>query len=219
MGIPECPALELKKSNRHEQGRYMEPVETGKKYNKISEIYQSELLNSNYGLAQVKRAISFVNVTGSALDVGCGVGGRIVDELEISGFVITGIDVSRSMVTLAQESHPKVHFEIADICSWQTQQSFDFVVAWDSLFHLPLSQHEVVLKKLCSLLTSGGVLIYTFGNDIGEHISNWHNDTFYYSSIGLNRNLQVLIDSGLDVMHMELDQYPEKHVYVVAKKP
>ncbi len=61
-------------------------------------------------------------------------------------------------------------------------------------------------------------MIYTFGNDIGEHISNWHNDTFYYSSIGLNRNLQVLIDSGLDVMHMELDQYPEKHVYVVAKK-
>ncbi len=53
----------------------MEPVETGKKYNKISGIYQSELLSSNYGLAQVKRAISFVNVTGSALDVGCGVGG------------------------------------------------------------------------------------------------------------------------------------------------
>lgn len=33
--------------------------------------------------------------------------------------------------------------------------------------------------------------------------------------------LQVdkLINNGLSVLHLELDQYPEKHVYTIATKP
>jgi len=53
---------------------------------------------------------------------------------------------------------------------------------------------------------------------VGEHTDQWHNDTFYYSSIGINDNIQVLMDNGLSIMHLELDQYPLKHVYVIAKK-
>ena len=44
-------------------------------------------------------------------------------------------------------------------------------------------------------------------------------DTFYYSSIGTNENMQLLINNGLSTLHLELDQYPEKHVYTIATKP
>jgi hypothetical protein len=76
-----------------------------------------------------------------------------------------------------------------------------------------------VVTKLCKLLAKGGVLIYTFGNAEGEHTDQWHNDTFYYSSIGISENMQLLINNGLSILHLELDQYPEKHVYTIATKP
>ncbi len=76
-----------------------------------------------------------------------------------------------------------------------------------------------VVAKLCQFLAKGGILIYTFGNAQGEHTDQWHNDAFYYSSIGINENMQLLINNGLSILHLELDQYPEKHVYAIVTKP
>ena len=115
-------------------------------------------------------------------------------------------------------NHPEHHFIQQDICSWETDERFDFILAWDSLFHLPLAMQQPVITKLCRLLAKGGVLIYTFGNAQGEHTDQWHNDTFYYSSIGINENIQLLINNGLSILHLELDQYPERHVYTIATK-
>lgn len=68
------------------------------------------------------------------------------------------------------------------------------------------------------MLNPNGILFYTFGDEIGEHFSNWHEEKFYYSSIGINGNLETLIQSGCECKHLEIDQFPEKHVYLVAKK-
>lgn len=196
----------------------MDPRELGEKYNRISRIYHQEMDGSDYGLAQLKRAINYCGKPGLVLDVGCGPGGRIIKLLKSAGFSVRGIDVSASMIQLAKTSHPEFDFEVADICKYETKTRFEFIVAWDSLFHLPLAAHKTVLRKLASLLAPGGILIYTFGNTQGEHTDTWHNDTFYYSSIGINQNLETLTSCGLCVLHLELDQYPEKHVYAIAKK-
>lgn len=76
-----------------------------------------------------------------------------------------------------------------------------------------------VVSKLCQLLAERGILIYTFGNAIGEHTDQWRDDTFYYSSIGINENVEIHLNNGLSILHLELDQYPEKHVYTIATKP
>lgn len=196
----------------------MTPIETAQKYNKISDTYQKDLKESDYGLRQIKQAINFTKNKKKALDVGCGVGGRVINELLNSNFDIKGIDVSVSMLDLAKQSHENVSFENADICTWQSDERFDLIVAWDSLFHLPLGAHKNVINKLSNLLEEDGILIYTFGDDIGEHVSSWHDDTFYYSSIGINENIKTLIDNSLKIMHLELDQYPQRHVYTIVKK-
>ena len=197
----------------------MEASETGKKYNKIAQWWHDQHEQSSYGVHQVERALEFVSIAEKALDVGCGSGGRLVQLLENRGFTVTGLDVSSEMIKLASSNHPQHKFTHQDICTWETQEKFDFILAWDSIFHLPLLKQKTVLSKLCQLLTNGGVLIYTFGNDQGEHTNEWRKDTFYYSSIGINENVQLLIDNGLSIMHLELDQYPEKHAYVIATKP
>lgn len=123
------------------------------------------------------------------------------------------------MLALAIENHPESHFELADITTWKTEETFDLIIVWDSIFHLPFDNQEAVVRKLCGLLKEGGVLIYTFGNAVGDHTDTWHDDTFYYSSIGINRNVEILIESGLTIKHLELDQFPgDRHVYVIGQK-
>lgn len=196
----------------------MNPDILGTKYDKIAHIYNNDLNESQYGVQQFEKALQFCIEAKNVLDVGCGTGGRFLRILEEKSLDITALDVSEGMLKFAQEKHSKVNFVLADICKWQTNDTYDFIFAWDSIFHLPLVEQKNVISKLTSLLNKGGVLMYTFGNDIGEHTDSWHDDTFYYSSIGINENLNILIENGLSILHMELDQYPQKHVYVIATK-
>lgn len=196
----------------------MQPSVTGKKYDKIAQWWHDQHVDSLYGVSQLTRALGFSSKREKALDVGCGAGGRLIRILHDHGFSITGLDVSKEMIRLASEKHPGHTFLNQDICTWNTSERFDFIVAWDSIFHLPLAMHKPVLTKLCRMLTEGGVLLYTFGNAEGEHTDQWRNDTFYYSSIGINENLQLLMNNGLSVLHLELDQYPEKHVCAIATR-
>ncbi|WP_339790566.1 class I SAM-dependent methyltransferase [uncultured Imperialibacter sp.] len=196
----------------------MDPKVLGTKYDKIAQWWHEGHLASNYGLDQIKRAISYCANKGNALDVGCGSGGRITKELLASGFSITGLDVSAQMIEIGRANHPEVNFINDDICKWQSPAKFDFIVAWDSIFHLPFKSQVPVVSKLCGMLNNDGILIYSFGNDYGEHENQWRDDTFYYSTIGITENLRVISESSCRCMHLELDQYPQKHVYVIAQR-
>ena len=196
----------------------MSPEIIGIKYDKIANWWHERHEHSEYGVPQIEKALNYSTGIGNALDVGCGAGGRCIRLLENHNFKITGIDVSVQMINLAKANHPEIPFHVADICDWNTTHKYDFILAWDSIFHLPLDRHKLVLDKICTLLNKEGVLCYTFGNAIGEDSSMWHNDEFYYSSIGINENLNSLMKNGLTVIHLELDQYPERHVFAIAKK-
>ena len=197
----------------------MEPSLLGTKYDKIAQWWHDQHTESSYGVEQFQRAVKFAEHGGKALDVGCGAGGRFIRILQGNDFTVTGLDISKEMVGLASANHPEHKFLHQDICSWETEEKFEFIVAWDSIFHLPLVMQKPVVSKLCQILSKGGILIYTFGNAEGEHIDQWRNDTFYYSSIGINENMHVLLNNGMSILHLELDQYPEKHVYAIATKP
>lgn len=196
----------------------MEPSVLGKKYDKIAQWWHDQHVESSYGVKQFERAVRLARDGGKALDVGCGAGGRFIRILQSHDFSVTGLDVSEEMVKLASKNHPEHKFINQDICTWESENKFDFIVAWDSIFHLPFAMQKPVVSKLCRLLEKDGILIYTFGNAEGQHTDQWHNDTFYYSSIGIKENLQLLIANGLSTLHLELDQYPEKHVYIIANK-
>ncbi len=196
----------------------MTPQELGETYDHIAAIYQRDMAGSDYGITALQRAIGYCDQVGNALDVGCGVGGRMIDTLLQAGFFPEGIDISGGMLGFAQRAYPGLGFCRADICQWQSQRSFELVLAWDSLFHLPLHEHEPVVRKLCRLLQPGGVLIYSFGDTQGCHVDRWHGRDFHYSSIGLKRNLQLLTDEGLAILHCERDQHPQTHAYVIAHK-
>ena len=196
----------------------MKPQITGIKYNKIAEWWQQRHYDSTYGVKQVEQALQFCLSWEYALDVGCGAGGRFIGILQEKGFKIIGLDVSPKMIELAEKNHPGEIFNVADICTWETERKFDFILAWDSIFHLPLSMQEPVVTKLCKMLVKNGVLTYTFGDGYGEHTDLWHGEEFYYSTLGIRGNLAVLLKSQMICKHLEFDQFPQNHVHLVAQK-
>ena len=195
-----------------------QPPDIGQQYDAIAEWWQDYHQDSDYGVAALERALGFAAKGRRALDVGCGAGGRLIRRLEARGFDVTGVDASAKMIELARRNHPNGRFVQADISDWESRETFDFILAWDSLFHLPLNQQAPVLTKLCTMLADRGILLYSFGDDTGTHRDTWRGQEFHYSSIGVPKNLEILRANGMRLLHLERDQFPEAHVVAIAQK-
>ncbi|MGO2235460.1 class I SAM-dependent methyltransferase [Marinomonas sp. UCMA 3892] len=198
----------------------MKPEDIGKAYNQITHIWDSEEFDINNGISQHKKAISFVKSRGNALDVGCGCTGRFIDLLQGEGFTPSGLDISDKMLNIARKKHPDIRFVQGDICECELSEKYDFITAWDSIWHIPLSEQRNVLTKLVESLNVGGVLIFSFGgtDEEGFHTNNFMGPEVYYSSLGLNGFLKLFIELGCIIRHLEFDQYPELHTYLVVEK-
>ena len=196
----------------------IQPPDIGQQYDAIAEWWQDYHQDSDYGVAALERALGFAAKGRRALDVGCGAGGRLIRRLEARDFDVTGVDASAKMIELARRNHPNGRFVQADISDWESRETFDFILAWDSLFHLPLNQQAPVLTKLCTMLADRGILLYSFGDDTGTHRDRWRGQEFHYSSIGVPKNLEILRANGMRLLHLERDQFPEAHVVAIAQK-
>jgi SAM-dependent methyltransferase len=197
----------------------MDPEAIGRGYDNIAAHWQEPFLQTN-GLAQFEKAIRFTENRGPALDIGCGSSGRFIDLLSEHGFVPEGLDVSKEMIALAKQRHPDVPFHLADIATWNFPKKYDFISAWDSTWHLPINLQEPVLKKICDGLADHGIFIFTTGGLDGPHEKS---DSFMgvqlsYGVLGIPKTLGLLDRFGCVCRHLEYDQYPEKHLYVVAQK-
>lgn len=198
----------------------MHPKDTAARYDQIAQWWQIQHQDSLYGIAQLKRAIQFAPKRHLALDVGCGSSGRFIEVLSEHGFQVEGLDISEEMINLAKQLHPNITFYREDICYWQPPKTYSLIVAWDSTFHLPLDSQEPVTKKLCDALEPDGVLMFTCGGGYrpGEVSGTFQGQDFEYSTLGVDAFLKILTEHQCTCRHLEYDQYPENHVYIIAQK-
>lgn len=198
----------------------MKSEETAQGYDKLASHWDGPEFNRNNGIAQHERALRFLDKKGRAIDIGCGSSGRIIDLLLTHGFETEGLDISPEMLRLVKAKHPEQRFHLADICNWKLPHQYDFISAWDSIWHAPLAQHEAILRKLCAGLNEGGILIFTTGGvDSAEERSNpCLGQPLYHAALGIPAVVKVISDSGCICRHLEYDQFPELHVYLIAQK-
>lgn len=198
----------------------MNPEQIGKAYDQITHLWTDEGFNMTNGIAQHKKAMSFAKRRGNALDIGCGCTGRFIELLVSEGFTPSGLDVSSEMLKIAREKHPDIHFIQGDICEYALSEKYDFITAWDSIWHIPLSEQKQVLTKIVESLNEGGVFIFSFGGteEPGAHKDDFMGPEVYYSSLGTNGFLNLFIELGCIIRHLEYDQYPEFHTYLIVQK-
>ena len=132
-----------------------------------------------------------------------------------------GLDFSPNMLALAKRRHPAVVFHHADICTWEFPHQYDFISAWDSIWHVPLARQAGVLAKLCAALTPRGVLIFTSGgiDAPGEVTNPCQGQPLYHAAPGIPALLRLIDKFGCVCRHLEYDQHPEPHLYLIVQKP
>lgn len=198
----------------------MTPEQTALTYDKIASHWDCPAFNNQNGIWQHERALQFVSSVGDALDVGCGSNGRIINLLLNRGFRAEGLDISEEMLRRARRHHPEVRFHLADICVWEFPKRYGFISAWDSLWHVPLERQLDVLRKVLAGLVPGGVLIFTTGGvESPEEVTNpCYGQPLYHAAPGIPAIMRTLEESGCSCRHLEYDQYPERHVFIIAQK-
>jgi len=197
----------------------MDTQTLGEHYSQIAEWWEGNHKDSKYGVEYVERAVRRVKNKGTALDVGCGSGGRIIETILGAGFSLTALDASQGMISIAKEKHPTVNFENIDFMNWTSEMTFDLIVAWDSIFHAPSAQQKLIVEKMCSHLCPGGVLLFTGSCAKSDIVGEDMNGVgFEYGSLHYLEYLQTIEDCGCDFIIMERDQPCLGHVVYICKK-
>lgn len=91
------------------------------------------------------------------LDVGCGAGVNL-RMFANEGCVVTGIDISPEMVTIAQENAPAAQVLEGDVMEIERRESFDIVFAKAFLHLYPKVDAFNVLNHLTSFLVNDGII-------------------------------------------------------------
>lgn len=195
-------------------------------YDKLASFWAGQKLDQANGLEAHRRALRFLDTHGqgdksrTALEVGCGSSGRLTELLLTDGFDVTGVDISEEMLKLARERYPKVTYHLADITQWELPQAYHLISAWDSIWHVPLGQQEGVVRKLCQGLIPGGVFIFTAGglDTPSEREDIMMGQPIYHATLGFPRLMEIIASEACLCRHLEYDQYPEMHVYLIVQK-
>ena len=157
---------------------------------------------------------------GRALDVGCGAGVPITRELVSRKLSTTGLDFSKELLAIAHREVPGATYVFGDVRTIPSSalgEPFDFIVAWDSIFHVPRVDHERVFARLASWLAPRGTLLLSLGGSAGEFTSEMLGQTFWYSGYDPDESLRLIERAGLSVLHSEIDDPQSRgHFSIIA---
>ena len=200
----------------------MHPIDIGSAYDQLAERWLDHRFSRTDGVRQHEHALSFLDDRrgGWALNVGCGCNTRFNSLMRDRGLQIEGIDASARMVALAKAADPSVLVHHADICRWKFRRTYRFISAWDSIWHVRLEEQRPMMLSLMSALEPGGVLLFSAGglDAPGEHVDSAMGPPVYYSTLGVHGLVDAIKDGGCLCRHLEFDQYPQTHLYVVAQR-
>jgi ubiquinone/menaquinone biosynthesis C-methylase UbiE len=160
------------------------------------------------------------------LDLGCGTGLTTTKALA-ARFRVTGVDISEKHIEIARAKLPQATFIQADMTELTfAPDSFDGIVAFYSLFHLPREEQKILLPQITSWLRPGGFFVATLGiHAMSASIEeDWLGATMYWSSYDGATNRHLIQEVGLQIVQAneetaeEMGQ-PITFLWVIAQKP
>lgn len=141
------------------------------------------------------------------LDLGCGNGLPFLREFAECGYKTVGVDCSKIMIEMASEHVPAAklyHKHMEDMKFGP--QTFDVVVANQSILHLPREMHLSMFKKIREWLKGGGRFLYSGPN--GDNKGNekeWLGARVYESHYDFETTCRLMEEAGFLFDYKEQD--------------
>lgn len=169
----------------------------------------------------VDRVVAKLEPGSRVLDLGCGNGVPIAAYLLSCGLALTGIDVSREQIARAKAKCPAGEFRREDMTRVRfAARSFDAIIAWDSVFHVPRATHATLFTSFRRWLVPGGVLLLSLGGSSWEGHAEMFGTSFFYSGFAPRTSLKLLRNAGLTIeLHEVDDPSSRRHMAILASRP
>jgi len=179
--------------------------------------------SSNRDLFRNKKYLNilrnYLKPNSEILDIGCGAGKPIDQFLVSKGYKVTGIDISKKQIELAKQNVPQAVFLVKDMSGLDfLKNSFDTVVSFYAIFHIPRENHLNLFKKILEILKPGGYFLATLGFENWEGSEQFHGVTMHWSHYGKDKNLKLIKEAGFKIMKAEVDESGGEHHFVVLAK-
>ncbi|TKA11782.1 class I SAM-dependent methyltransferase [Actinacidiphila oryziradicis] len=144
---------------------------------------------------------------GRVLDLGCGSGVPVARDLANAGHRVTGVDISEVQIRRARELVPQAEFICADATAVDfAPGSFDAVVSFYALIHIPLEEQLPLLEKVARWLRPGGWFLGTTGRRAWTGVDeDWLGDgtAMWWSHTDAATNRAWITQAGLTVEQEE----------------
>ena len=197
-------------------------------YDEVAERYLewSPLRPSEARLRYLRLACDRIPPGARMLELGCGAGIPMTAALA-DGRDVTGVDISARQVELARANVPNATFLQADMTTLAFESSsFDAVVAFYSLTHVPRDDVPGLLRRVRDWLRPGGTFIAAMGveDDPGTIEADWLGVDMYFSHFSARKNRRIVAEAGLVVESAEVLAEPEdrcdaRFLWVLAHAP
>jgi ubiquinone/menaquinone biosynthesis C-methylase UbiE len=195
-------------------------------YNKIIKLHHQEF---NYKWLQYRDWLdiltSELDKGDVVLDLGCG-NGRAIKYFVDRGFQGIGVDISDKMLELARKYVCKAKFYKKDFTKIEFKpNSFDAVISFFALNHIPKSQFKKVVGLCKRVLKRGGFLLLGMvkGESEGLFEGFYGKKLPLYGAAYTKKELNgILRSSGYSVLKMEIEHFKGKYfeeddIYILAK--
>jgi len=200
-------------------------------YDQIAHTYLDwTLTKSTPRLLYLEKMLSKMGAPSNAevLELGCGAGvpGTLI--LSSRCRKVIANDISRAQIELAKSrvGGPNVDFSEEDMTKLEFEPaSFDAVVAFYSIIHLPRGEQAILFQKMYSWLRQGGYLLCNLAvnDNPGTTAQDWLGSQMYWSSFDVETNLKLLRDAGFSISIQEILEDDEDgklvpFVWILAEK-
>jgi cyclopropane fatty-acyl-phospholipid synthase-like methyltransferase len=146
------------------------------------------------------------------LDLGCGSGVPMTQALAYR-YRVHGVDASARQVAAARRNVPGATFQQADITDLALPPaSYDGVVAFYSLTHVPREHLAGLLRRAYGWLRPTGTLVASFGttDDPGTIEGDWLGVPMFFSHFDAATNIELVELAGFQIRSAQTIVDPEE---------
>jgi cyclopropane fatty-acyl-phospholipid synthase-like methyltransferase len=163
------------------------------------------------------------------LDLGCGAGVPVAARLARE-HAVTGVDFSAAQLRLARANVPSARFIESDLMAVDfAPASFDAVVSFYAIFHLPREEHGELLQRVGRWLAPGGFLLATVTRfRESAYTEDFFGVTMYWSNWAREDYERMAREAGLEIERAGAighgygdgaERKVESHELLFARKP
>lgn len=173
----------------------------------------------------LKKVLNRLEPGSAVLDLGCGSGDPA--DVEIAKeHKVTGVDISRRQINLARQKVPSGRFLHADAGSVRfPPASFDAVVSFYTIEHIPREEHQTILKCIHEWLKPGGFLLISLeAGDYDDVTGEWLGVPMFISCYDPETMRGMVLEAGFEMVETAIETQVEgrrdiPYLWVLGYKP